>query len=71
MWWMSAVMALGSTQYEPSYVSYSVGEAVFTITSAKAFEIEHRCSVSQANGWGLAVGFGDIETYTTVKVWKQ
>ena len=43
----------------------------FTIASAKAFEIQHYCTATQAtNGFGVAMGVGVSEVYTIVELWK-
>lgn len=65
---------MGSSQYTENAHnvvtrSFVVGE--FTIASAKTFEIQHRCSITQASsGFGLAVGFGQSEEFTAVELWK-
>lgn len=47
----------------------SVVRGVFTIAAAKTFEVQHRCSVTQAvNGFGGANSFGSGEVYTTVLI---
>jgi hypothetical protein len=49
----------------------SVIEGVFTITSAKTFEIQHRCSTSQSpNGFGSGTSFGVSEVYTQIQITK-
>lgn len=41
------------------------------ITSAKVFEIQHRCATTEAtDGFGRACSFGDNEVYTIVKIDK-
>jgi hypothetical protein len=48
--------------------STSVGYAIVTIAGAKAFEIRHRCTTTQAtNGFGDPASFG-TEVYTQVKI---
>lgn len=43
----------------------------FTIASAKAFELQHRCSSTKtSNGLGEPAGFGPYEVYTDVRIWK-
>jgi hypothetical protein len=43
----------------------------FTIAGAKVFELQHRCSSSQAtNGLGQGGGFGVVEVYTDVIIRK-
>lgn len=42
---------------------------VFTISSTKTFEIQHRCSSTKSsNGFGRAAGFSTIEVYTQVEI---
>lgn len=53
-----------------SHVTSSVGTAIVVISSAKAFEIRHRCSSTFASsGFGIAANFG-TEVYTRVVVRK-
>lgn len=48
----------------------SVGSAIVTIASAKAFEIRHRCETTSAtSGFGLAANFG-AEIYTRVEIFS-
>lgn len=50
----------------------SLGSCYFTITSAKAFEIDHYCQTTSAtNGFGIVSNFGVDEIYCELKVWKQ
>jgi|SRR5581483_3712168 len=50
----------------------SMGEATLTLTTAKEFRIEHRCSSTTNNtGFGISSGFGGPEIYTRVRIWKQ
>jgi hypothetical protein len=74
----SSVVALGTTEKVMansapySVQSRSMGCAYFTITSSKAFELEHRCSDSSSgSGFGNAAGFGDNEVYSEMRVWRQ
>lgn len=49
--------------------SWVIGQ--FTITASKAFEIQHRCTTTQAtNGFGAATTYGDIEVYAEVLLEK-
>jgi hypothetical protein len=48
----------------------SIINAIFTITSPKTFEIQHRTASSVVNGFGAAVSYGDDEVYTQVKINK-
>lgn len=43
----------------------------FTIASAKAFELQHRCASTQAtSGLGSSINF-DLEVFAVLEVWKQ
>ncbi len=43
----------------------------FTIASSKTFELQHQTSNSQSTtGFGRAVGFGVVEVYAEVMIWK-
>jgi hypothetical protein len=49
--------------------SFLSGE--FEIASSKDFQIQHRCSSTQTTtGFGLSSGFGVVEVYTQVEIWK-
>ncbi|MBD2005600.1 MULTISPECIES: hypothetical protein [Cyanophyceae] len=49
--------------------SFIVG--VFTITSSKAFEVQHRCgSNAPTTGLGVASNYGEVEIYTIAEFWK-
>lgn len=49
----------------------SFGKAVVTITSAKAFEIDHICQTTKTtNGLGAATSIAAKEVYTWVNVWQ-
>lgn len=49
----------------------SIGLAVVTITSAKAFEIDHSVGTSRAtSGFGRATSLGAKEVYSWVNIWK-
>ena len=51
--------------------SSSEGMGAITITESKTFEIQHRCSGTNAtNGFGPATAYGVDELYTTVKITK-
>lgn len=53
-------------------MSFSVGASFVTITSAKAFRIEHRVETTRAtDGWGQSVGLHGPEIYTSVKIYKH
>jgi hypothetical protein len=58
--------------------SRSVARGRFVVGSGQAvavndaLEVQHRCSSTQStNGFGVAAGFGVVETYTIVECWKQ
>ena len=43
----------------------------FTITVAKAFEVQHRCETTRStDGLGNACNFGVTEVYTVARFWK-
>ena len=42
-----------------------------TIGAAKAFEIQHRCSNTDGEGYGLANSFGNNQIYTVVEIFKE
>jgi len=48
--------------------SNATGE--ITITSTKTFKVEHRFSIANAEGLGIANSFGEVEIYTQVKITK-
>ena len=70
-------MLLGTNE-RSAYVSVvdasqtsSVISGIFTITSSKIFEIQHRCQNSQGTtGFGYNASFGVPEIYTVVELWK-
>jgi hypothetical protein len=68
----SALIAYGSSAYCGAGVqSGSVGQAVFTLTSSKAIELDHQCSSTEAtNGFGLPASF-NTEIYAELRIWKQ
>jgi hypothetical protein len=49
----------------------SSGAARLTITSATTYELQHRSSQTESNGFGTNTGFGDPETYALVKIYKE
>jgi hypothetical protein len=66
----STTEALGSSESNSSHVTRSFGQALVTITSAKAFEIRHECQQTGNNdGFGAAGSF-NAEVYTTVNITK-
>jgi hypothetical protein len=51
--------------------TFSMIRGIFTITSSKTFEIQHRCQNTQGTtGFGYAMNFGVTEVYTQVELWK-
>ena len=42
-----------------------------TIGAAKAFEIQHRCTNTDGEGYGLANSFGNNQIYTVVEIFKE
>jgi hypothetical protein len=62
---------LGTSTYNGGGVqNLATLDGVFTITAAKAFEIQHfSAGTGTTNGFGVAGGFG-VELYTTVKLIK-
>lgn len=68
----SNVLAIGSNQRAPVNTSTnSVIQAPLVIASNKTFEVQHRCGTTKTNnGFGIAMSFGDNETYTTVSITK-
>ena len=55
--------------YEVTPRSEIVGQ--FTIAGSKTFEIQHRCATTaNVYGFGIPTGFGDVEIYTQVEIWK-
>ena len=60
--------------YNSNVQNESVGVQRLTISSAKAFEVQHRCSVSgaQNDGFGVKTNFStDYEIYTIVEIYKE
>ena len=50
----------------------SIGSGKFTLPAAKVIELQHRCFITQAtSGFGLQQGWGEIEVYSEVKIWKR
>jgi hypothetical protein len=69
----SSDVLLGTTEATAgagSTTTRSVISGQFTITAAKVFEIQHRCSVTRStDGFGLSTSF-NTELYTQVELWK-
>ncbi len=43
----------------------------FTIAGSKNFELQHRCDLTEGTvGFGAACGFGEVEVYSELKIWK-
>jgi len=60
--------SFSSTGTDSKVDSWVIGQ--FTITASKAFEIQHRCTTTQATtGLGAATTYGDIEVYA--EVWLE
>lgn len=76
----SSVVATGSTGYCGGYSgtldSYqdAMVRGIFTIASAKAFELQHYCKVTRAtDGFGVAGGASAgsvVEVYAEIEFWK-
>lgn len=50
--------------------SFIVGR--FTLAAPKVLEVQHRSSATRAgDGFGAACGFGVVEVYTEVELWKE
>jgi C1q domain len=66
---------IGSSEYTENSAgagnTRSFISGTISISSAKTFEIQHRCGTTNAsNGFGVASTFGDNEVYTQVKIEK-
>lgn len=65
---------IGSNQYQTSSAGVATNSFVYgfiSISSAKTFELQHRCQTTKAtDGFGAALSFGDSEVYATVKITK-
>ncbi len=58
---------IGAGAYNPGDVlTFATMSGIFTITSAKTFDIKHRVNVT--NSGGLPTTYGDVEIYTQVKI---
>ena len=61
--------SFGDTSGNVSNNSEIVGR--FTISAQKVFEIQHRVQTTgTTNGFGVENGFGEVEIYTNVRIWK-
>jgi hypothetical protein len=60
-----------SENTENNTVTYSKGNDIITIGSSTVFELQHRCQITRnADGFGVAVGFGEQELYSKVVIFK-
>jgi len=51
--------------------NYAQLNGEFVIAGTKAFELQHRCSLTQNySGMGVATNIGEIEVYSDVQLWK-
>jgi hypothetical protein len=71
----SADVEIGSSSFSISTALNAQTDSVisgeFTITAAKAFEIQHNVAVTRAtNGLGAAANLGTTEIYTQAKFWR-
>ena len=60
--------------YNSNVQNESIGVARLTIGAAKAFEVQHRCSVSSSHndGFGVKTNFDtDYEIFTVVEIYKE
>tara|TARA_Y100000114_G_scaffold76234_1_gene69858 strand:- start:444 stop:974 length:531 start_codon:yes stop_codon:yes gene_type:complete len=62
--------------YNSNVANLSIGAARFTITSAKVFELQHRCAASIANNGGFGVRVGgdftvDFEQFAICEIYKE
>ena len=52
--------------------TFSFVDTRLTISAAKAFEIQHRCSVSASSaGFGGSSGFGNVSKFAVVEIYKE
>jgi hypothetical protein len=61
---------IGLTARNNGCFNYAKIHGQFTITSTKTFEIQHRCSFTRPEGFGLNANFGVIEIYSQVEIWR-
>jgi hypothetical protein len=60
---------LANSTANAAQVSQVGGE--FTLAAEKVIELQHRCaSTRSSDGFGTACGFGVVEVYSDVKIWK-
>ena len=69
----STVLGYGSSSYAYTNTETdSTGSAIFTLTTSKAIELDHRCGSTIATpAFGQPSGFGNIEIYSELRIWKQ
>jgi hypothetical protein len=52
--------------------TYSNGAARITPAASNVYRIEHYCTTTiSSHGFGIAANLGEIETYTTVEIYKE
>lgn len=53
-------------------ITKSTGEVTFTIATAHAIRLEHRCETTRAtDGFGDPNGFGNVEVYSHISIWRH
>ena len=73
----SSTTQVGQVSYasghEDATEQNTVGSARFTISGAKAFEIQHRCQSSNtSNGFGVGTqSWGEYSIFCEVEIWKE
>lgn len=59
-------------QSNSGIVSYALFSGRFTISAAKTFEVQMKCSITRSsNGLGLQGNLGENERYTELEIWKE
>ena len=70
----SADVILGSSEMCANGVAdmttHSFVKGRFTIAAQKVFEIQHYCTVTNADGFGLPTNIAVVESYAEVLIWK-
>jgi hypothetical protein len=65
-----ATTLVGTSEFADKSTSSRI-RGLFTIAAAKAFEVQHQCSSTQAvDGFGAASGFGVVEVYAVAEFQK-
>ncbi len=65
---LGAVAVADSGTVDGGYAALST---VFTLSASKTLELQHRCVTTQAtNGFGRASGWGDVEIYASLELWR-